>query len=64
MIRNFAYPGSRGYCRPRQGDSNAHSFAQLRMLRVRQGHSLNSATVRSTSPLPRASHCASALRFS
>ena len=56
-----AYPGSRGYCRPRQGDSNAHSFAQLRMLRVRQGHSLNGSTVCSTSPLPRASHCALAL---
>src|SRR6516165_2112758 len=37
---------------PARGDSNAHSFAQLRMLRVRQGHSLNSATVSPTSPLP------------
>src|SRR5215469_17274054 len=43
------------------GGSNAHSFAQLRMLRIRQGHSLNSATVSPTSPLPTVSHCASAM---
>ena len=56
-----AYPGSRGYCRPRQGDSNAHSFAQSRTLRIRQGHSLNGSTVCSTSPLPAVPHCALAL---
>src|SRR6516162_2135214 len=46
---------------PARGDSNAHSFAQLRMLRVRHGHSLNCSTMRSTSPLPVVSHCALAL---
>ena len=57
-----AYPGSRGYCRPRQGDSNAHLFAQLRMLRIRQGHSLNRSTDEFDLTAPDGSHCPLALR--
>jgi hypothetical protein len=56
-----AYPGSRGYCRPRQGNSNAHLFAQLRMLRVRQGHSLNRSTDEFDLTAPDRSHSPSAL---
>lgn len=52
-----AYPGSRGYCRPRQGGQQRPFIRSIRMLRVRQGHSLNSATVRPTSPLPIVPHC-------
>jgi hypothetical protein len=58
----IAYPGSRGYCRPRQGDSNAHLFAQLRMLRVRQGHSLNRSTDEFDLTAPEGSHCPLLLR--
>ena len=46
---------------PPGGVSKAHLFAQSRTLRVRQGHSLNCSTVRSTSPLPGAPHCALAM---
>jgi hypothetical protein len=51
-----AYPGSRGCCRP-PGGSNAHLFAQLRMLRVRQGHSLNCSTDEFDLTAPECSHC-------
>ena len=56
-----AYPGSRGYCRPRQGVQQRPFIRSIRMLRVRQGHSLNSATVRPTSPLPSFPDCALSL---
>src|SRR5215472_15749253 len=43
------------------GGSNAHLFAQLRMLRVRQGHSLNRSTDEFDLTAPECSHCPLAL---